>query len=174
MSKVNLAAPWEVFHKEIETLFGEDPDIEVLYDDDETSSVKTITLHVEGATKADALATLLPAEKSFGNVTVRIEVVPANEQDSKISLFEKAFYGNPAFAYTESREGAMPMDYVVFEKEVVQMFIDNLADLHGLKSTLYEEIARDVFGDSGVMFCTDVIYDPDDDDETQSVRTVFL
>ena len=47
--------------------------------------------------------------------------------------------------------------YVVFVNEVVQYFNDNLYDINGVCSTLYQEIAKEVFKESNsVHFCTDV------------------
>ena len=48
------------------------------------------------------------------------------------------------------------MTYVVFKKEVVQYFNDSLGDIHGVCSTLMQDIAKDIFEDTeGVYFCTD-------------------
>ena len=151
---VNLSAPWEIFYSEMEQLFGMDPEIDVSVD----REAKQVKLLVDSSVKADALAKLLPAEKAFGETVVKISVVPANEEDSLISLYERAFFGNPAFAYTLSEEDDSLFDaaYVVFEKEVVQFYCDNLADCYRNRSTLYQEIAKDVFGENpGVFFCTD-------------------
>lgn len=153
MPKVNLSSPWERFYKEMRELFGEDPDITVLCDE----KAQEVSLYVNNPSKADALTQILPAEKVFGNITVKITVVPANDQESQIALFQRAFDGNPAFAFTyEAQKGAYHTPYVVFTKKVVQYFSDNLAALDGVTSTLYEDIARRVFGDdSEVFFCTE-------------------
>ena len=135
-------------------MFGLDPEINVTISEDDY----TVTLHVDNAEKAEAIAQLLPAERAFGNVTVKTKVVPANRLGaSRLSLFQKAFEGNPAFAYTKSFEGQpYGFCYVVFANKVVQYFLDNLQDVNGNRSTLYEEIARDLFGEDGeVFFCTD-------------------
>ena len=51
---------------------------------------------------------------------------------------------------------AFQANYVVFENKVVQFFNDDLSDIHGNKSTLYQEIAKDIFGDcDNIYFCTD-------------------
>ena len=48
------------------------------------------------------------------------------------------------------------LTYVVFTNKVVQFFNDNLNDIYGNVTTLYQEIASDVFDiESGVFFCTD-------------------
>jgi len=48
---------------------------------------------------------------------------------------------------------------VVFKNCVVQFFNDNLNDAHGVISTLYQNIAAEIFEDAnlpGVHYCTDV------------------
>jgi len=93
-------------------------------------------------------------------VTVTVTVVPANKESaSKIQLFRTAFEGNEAFSYTATAEGIYtnPISYVVFENEVVQYWNDDLSDINGLCSTLYQDIAANVFENhEGIYFCTDL------------------
>lgn len=155
MAKLKLAAPWTIYYEEIKALFGSDPDIKVSVDDEE----KVVRLYVDGEEKAEALEKLLPAEKTFGNVTVRTVVVPGNElTEKKLSWFQAALGGNPVFAFTQVSEGVftIPLSYVVFKNRVVQFFADNLQDVNGNITTLYETIAKDVFGETpSICFCTD-------------------
>ena len=153
-NKLNLAPPWVEFFHKIDELFKEDPDVKVSYDDDS----KAITLLVEGAAKAEALTALLPAERTFGSVSVSVKVVPANVPRSTIGLFRDAFNGNPAFSYAVTLDNVFsnPISYVVFAHKIVQYFNDDLSDPHGLESTLYEFIADDIFENrDGVCFSTD-------------------
>ena len=63
------------------------------------------------------------------------------------------------FSYVEEVTGIFsnPITYVVFVNEVVQYYNDNLSDIHGLRSTLYQEIAKDIFETRlGVYYCTDL------------------
>lgn len=87
-----------------------------------------------------------------------ITVVPSNNDVSKSDLFKAAFAGNPIVSYTEHVDTmSNPMDFIVFEKEVVQYFDDNLGDLYGIRSTLYQDLANEVFEDhQGVFFNTDI------------------
>ena len=74
-------------------------------------------------------------------------------------LYVYALSGNDEFSEAHKIEGALGFDavYVVFKKNVIQYYTDNLGDLHGIKSTLAENIARDIFVQHpGVFFCTDV------------------
>ena len=46
--------------------------------------------------------------------------------------------------------------YAVFQSKVVQFFNDDMSDINGNCTTLYQEIAKDVFSGraEGVFFCT--------------------
>ena len=147
-----LSAPWVQFYREVEALFSKDPEVKVTYNDDET----TIKLLVENHDKAEALEALLPSEKTFGNITVRICVIPANNTaKSELDLVKTAFKGNPALAYVMDTETVFgTMNYVVFEREVVQYYNDDIGDVDGKKSTLYEDIARNVLNTKGIHYCT--------------------
>lgn len=152
---MGLSAPWVTFYREIDALFGGDPEIKITYYEDDY----TICLYVNNEEKAEALSQLLPNEKKFGNVVLKIKVLPANEAvDENIELFQRAFSGNPAvaFIHTATDPTGGKLHFVVFEKKVVQFFNDNLRDIAGNESTLFQEIARDVFGDYvNISFCTD-------------------
>ena len=154
MNNVNLSAPWVTFYREIGALLGDDPEITLSLDD----ANNNIKVYVDNPDKAEALQALLPSERTFGNVTVTITIIPANNlAESRASLFRRAFEGNPAFAYEQSSEkGLYSFSYIVFKNKVVQFFNDNLQDVNGNCSTLYQEIAKNVFGEQeGIFFCTD-------------------
>lgn len=158
MSNVKIQAPWYTYFANVKALFEEDPDVNVTYDDNKYD----LKLYVNGVKKAEALSQLFPAKKSFGNVVMKITVIPANlkNEKSQIELFKDAFNGNAAVTNIVSGDNPLTssMNYIVFKKKVVQYFNDNLGDINGNISTLYEDIARDVFMDSntnGIFFCTD-------------------
>lgn len=149
-----LSPPWVTFYHEMEALFGSDPQIHLMFDEENCE----IKMYVDSPVKAEALTRLLPYEKYFGNVLVRITVIPANEEMDVQTLFKTAFAGNPALRYVKhiNTPFSGPNDYVVFENRVVRFYNDNIGDLKGKTSTLYENIARDVFAsDIGVFYCTD-------------------
>lgn len=151
-TKLELSAPWVNFYREIDELFKSDHEINVVYDEE----YATIRLDVDNTDKAVALRQLLPHERMFGDVTVRLQVIPATVFDDNTPvLFERAFKGNPVFKGIKTRQGANPFTYVMFQKKVVQYFNDNLGDVSGMRSTLYQDIAKDVFeAQDGVFFCT--------------------
>ena len=148
-----LSPPWIGYARKVYALFGRDPDISVVYDEDEPA----LTLRVQGAAKAEALSRLLPEERSFGSVTLKIRIVPANSA-SGISDIRAAFQGNPALSRIESAEGVMsnPVHYVVFENCLVQYFDDDLSTVDGSKTTLYKDLAAEVLGvPEGIFYCTE-------------------
>lgn len=154
--KLKLSTPWVTLSRQIEAMFGDDPDIKVEYVDGDGEYA--IKLYVEGSDKADAITELLPTEYVFGNVVVNVEVIPANKAQKKEDLYRAAFEGNPAFSYAVTAEGIFtnPITYVVFKNKVVQFWNDDLGDVNGNETTLYEDIASKLFGDEGgVCFCTD-------------------
>lgn len=162
MAKLNLSSPWVIYYKEVNVFFEKDPDVKVLYDDDKNE----IKLYVSDSDKAKALSELFPVEKAFGEVKLKITIIPANGASfgfraSNFPTIQAAFKNNPIVDKIETVSGLFGYDlhYVLFKKEVVQYFTDNLGDYNGYRSTLYENIARDIFGDTvGVFFCTNDTY----------------
>lgn len=163
--RLKISPPWITYLNQIKVMFGNDPDIDVTYDNDE----KEIKLLVNNSEKAEAISNLLPVEKTFGNVKLKITVVPANGQKTNSgvidypNLFDIAFDRNPIYAFSKQIDGIWfpSCTYVVFKNKVVQFFNDNLNDIHGNVTTLYENIARDLFAESAqdlnmVYFCTDI------------------
>ena len=162
MAKLKMLSPWMVFYREVDAMFKKDPEVQVVYDED----AQVIKLFVDNTDKADALSQILPKEKEFGNVTVQIVVIPANNllQSSPDDLFRRALWRNNAVWSVETTKdipGFPCLTYVIFNKEVVQYFTDNLGDYYGITSTLYQNIAKDIFVNTeGVYFCTDVATRP--------------
>lgn len=159
MAKLNQSAPWVTYVSELEQMFKYDNEVHVVYAEEEY----TVQLFVEEGMKASALRELLPEEKTFGDVKLSIVIVPANgvfiPTTDDDNLFYFALRGNGAFAFTKVISGILSNDiiYVVFKNKVVQYFDDNLGDIYGQRSTLYQEIAKNLFNKiDGVFYCTDM------------------
>ena len=161
MNNLQIASPWMIFSREVEAMFDKDPEVRVEFDN---SNVE-LKLFVESAEKAAALEMVMPATKSFGNVVMKITIIPANSNVSHVfngvnmDTFKVALKGNGAVSRFKHLEGmGMSIDYVVFKPEIVQYRADNIADLHGINSVLYQDIAYRIFEVqyTGVFFCTDI------------------
>lgn len=160
--RLKISPPWVTYVNKLQALFDGDPLIAFNIDYENMR----VVLAGNNADKNAALLKLLPTEKKFGNVTLSIEVdgpVSNLAFPTPKSLFDTAFSGNPAYAYSicPADEGYyfFSLTYVVFKNCVVQFFNDNLNDCHGLISTLYQDIAAEIFEDANlhnVYYNTDV------------------
>jgi len=157
--RINVSSPWVCEFRKYQVLFEQDQDIKLAFD----NSNPTIKMYISGQDKYEALSQLLPAEKKFGGVTLRIQLIPANNLKlSKLDQFRRAFAGNPIVTDfisvpKDMIESTNNFDYVAFQKVVVQYHDDSLNDPHGNRSALYQDIANEVFENhDGVYFCTDI------------------
>ena len=173
MAKLQLVSPWINFYHELQAFFKYDEDVYVLYDENFESKPE-IKLYVNSSEKAGALAKLLPDSRSFGNVELKITVIPSNKPKSEIknsrynyrrgransdteALFVKALLSNRAFEFSETVSGVFTNDivYIVFVNEVVQYYDDNIGDYYGQCSMLFQNLAADIFEPiDGVHYCT--------------------
>lgn len=159
MAKLGLSSPWVMYYRKLNALFKRDIEVQVIYNEDENE----ISLYVENSSKAAVLSELLPVEKDFGNVKIKIKVVPANnkmdvgffETDTAIDI---AFRNNEIVSFIKTVDTVFgQIIYVVFKNEVVQFYSDDLGDYYGVCSTLAQDIAREVFDcPQNVHFCTDI------------------
>lgn len=152
---MKVLSPWAVYAHQIDAFFKKDDDVTVVYDND----IPKVSLYVRDERKANALMRLLSPTKNFGNIDLKIIVIPANKLTSNVDLFADALEGNEAFSRIVTVEDAFmsnPINYVLFEKEVVQYPTDDLGDANGLRSTLYQDMAKELFGEhNGIFFCTE-------------------
>ena len=157
MAKLIMSAPWYIYYNELCALFKEDKEVHIVYDEMD----QIINIYVENQAKADAMDEVIPKVMTFGNVDLEINIVPANKlcaRKSKGGLFEDLFFNNPICTDVVTVEGIFtnPVTYVIFRKEVVQYYNDDLGDAHGVCSTLYQDIAKRVFKDqNSIYYCTD-------------------
>ena len=154
MGNLKLSSPWQIFYSKVVKMFGKDPDI--MIEKNYGNEKYQIKLYISKPEKADALQKILPSKKTYGNIDIYLTVVPPNEEYNRSDLFETAFEGNPVFSRVENKgEFLFQNSYVIFKPEIVQFYADNTADIEGRISTLYHDIAYDIFDEnmSGVSFC---------------------
>lgn len=166
--RLKLSPPWITYINKLQALFDPDPLIafNVNYQGENGPEV-TLSLAASQADKAAAIRKLLPEVKKFGNIFMNINIDCPTASNIAFptpkKLFEAAFKNNPVFAEaispTEDGYWFFSMTYIIFKNCVVQFFNDNLNDAHGLISTLYQDIAAEIFEDAGltgVYYCTDI------------------
>ena len=76
MAKLNMSPPWVLYYKKLNALFDGDDDILIIYDEDEME----VKLYCTDEDKSEALSFLLPNTVSFGNVELKVTVIPSNEK----------------------------------------------------------------------------------------------
>ena len=155
--KLKLSPPRVTYVNELNAMFGQDPEIEIEFDDN-TENTPEVKLKISNQRKYEALTQLLPDEKEFGNVKMKITLIPANLKMTNDQLMRAAFEGNPAFSQVITVSGVYdnPLTYVMFEKKAVQYWNDNMSDPHGMETTLYQDIAERLFRPiDGVMYSTE-------------------
>lgn len=158
MAKLKLSPPWSTFYDEISAMFKKDPEVKVIMDEDEY----TVTVFVNDPIKSGAIARILEQEKRFGRVKLKVVVPPPDgpvydDFKSDLEVYEAAFKGNKALSFIQPKQTIFDTSfYVVFRNEVVQYFNDDISDIHGMCSTLYENIARDIFVGDLPNFNTDL------------------
>lgn len=162
--RLKILSPWAITAKKLAALFDGDP--QIAFNVNWGSANPTVVLSCNNGDKVAALLQILPSEVKFGNITLPITVdgTPSNRAfKTKVELFDAAFKGNPAYAYSVAPGDEVwwiSTTYVVFKNHVVQFFADNLNDCHGLISCLYQDLAQELLTgpatEGGVFFNTDV------------------
>lgn len=160
MARIQLSPPWCIYVDELTQMFKYDEQVHVVFDEEHY----TVKLYVDDTEKAEALSLILPSEKIFGKISLIINVVYPNGVKTtpfadNYSIYSAAFKGNKAVNFIKKIEGIIMngATYVVFRNEVVQYFNDDIGDIYGQCSTLFQEIAKNIFcAHDGVYFCTDI------------------
>jgi len=166
--KMKLSPAWITCANMINAMFSEDKDIHIIYD----NNLYVVKIYVDNVEKAKALDLILCWSKPYGNISLCIEVIPPNKEkysnikidyNNPQSIYEIAFKGNPVFSFAKTIQGIFNnnITYIVFKNKVVQFFNDDLNDVYGNMTTLYEDIAREIFDpikipNKGVYYSTDV------------------
>ena len=138
--RMKILPPWVIVVRKLEALLDGDP--QIAFNVDFNGQHPAVVLSCNNGDKVAALQQILPEEVNFGNVVLKITIdgIPSNRAfTSKVELFDTAFKGNPAYAYSvcPCEEGYqwIGATYVVFNNCVVQFAADNLNDCHGSPAT---------------------------------------
>lgn len=142
------APPWINHVRKIALLFANDEEFDIDYDNE----THTADIYVDNAVKAAAIDRLLRHEVEFGNVVLKVNVIPNNDEETIVMALRRAFEGNPALVSVEERDYPESI-HAIFAPDVVQYVSDDLSSYFGITSTLYEELARDVFDLPDGTFC---------------------
>lgn len=166
-TNIKLAAPWEIYRKELASLFENDASIAVS-DVHREGNNYIIAISAYDHRKFLALSALMPEMVTFGNVLVRIcmydmENTEKDEID-KAEMLKVLFGGNDIF------DGILGVTdhtgtknyFAMFKPSVVQFYADDISDPYGNKTELPADIAKKIFGPkigNAVKFSTSPIHE---------------
>ena len=163
-TKLGLTAPWVTYCNMLKQMFEKDPKIKVSgviesVDPEGLEITYVITITAYSHKKYNALKRFLPEYQNFGNVTVRIDILDAENGDkaTDLELMEDLFCGNPIIEEIATAQDptGTELSFAVFKPEVVQFFNDDIRDYNGLWSGLMQDIADMVFVNADdINFCT--------------------
>lgn len=169
--KMKLSPPWITYYHKVQALFEKDDSVTVEFDEDNYCLNIIVERDIE---KGEAIQKLLPSTKVFGNNIMKINVITIQEPKQILTaqIFANAFKNNPVVEDVISASDILRDDqtYIMFQNKVVQFFNDNISDYNGVCSTLYQDIAEDVFRDfTDVHYCTSTNVNENEDIEDTSL-----
>lgn len=167
--KVALQSPWVTIYNKCKAMFEKDNELIIGSLQEPVDGLASFEIVSSNAEKIIALQSLINTSFFLGNIKLVIKLGVING-DSKeylekkavndkidVDTIETAFDGNDVLDNVREVKfpGGYPAIYVLFAKEVVQFYNDDITDLYGNFNGLYEDIARDIFLPlEGVFYCT--------------------
>lgn len=169
---LKLSPPWDAYWRELNGLFMNDPQITVK-PIEKADGGYSIKIYVDDQAKYEALATILKSEKKFGNVTLEIQIIPADTTlkapeitpsvEEYLKYFETAFKDTGRVVGTQVvvTPTGTKIGYVITEAGIYQFFNDDLTTLYGWTTLTIEQLFRDVFsynlGSSAIYYSSEII-----------------
>jgi len=158
---VGLQSPWVTTYNKIKALFERDDDLEITGITNDGEGVYTFSIISANSTKLNSIERILKNEFVFGNVKLVVKFVYENKVDAVTAAdFKNAFNGNNVLRKVETVDTVLANDvnYVIFSKEIVQFFNDDIGDYFGNYNGLFEDIARECFKEEiRANYCTDIV-----------------
>ncbi|RIW32033.1 hypothetical protein D3H55_14250 [Bacillus salacetis] len=168
---VGLAPPWVTYFNELKYTIGADPDVTVgpLIP---VGAIYLALVTVNDNQKAEALATLLKPTVEFGNITLNVLVINAEQEIVEplpcpleafavAALVETALSGNPYFEEVVVRPktpGGTNAVYPVFTPEVIQFFNDDISNLcqtfTGVAAKVFEDVMVETLCGVEILYST--------------------
>ena len=163
MTNVGIQSPWVTTYGKIRALFENDSDLKISKLSGDHEGVYTFAITSGNVTKLTAIEKILKKEFVFGNVTLQVKFIYDDPVDDQITAndFRNAFNGNTIVRDVKTVKNPFGTEqtFVMFGKDVIQFYNDDISDLYGNFNGLSEDIAREVFNptDASINFMTDIV-----------------
>ncbi|WP_219834822.1 hypothetical protein [Paenibacillus sp. R14(2021)] len=155
-TRIGLTPPETTYFNEIQSTVGNDPRVRIDPLVQLPGGNYLITLHVQGISKARALATLLLPSATPGAVRIFVRVKTSTGRRAMpittgltpkriAALYRSAFRTNRLFAFAATRQiFALTYVYPVFKVGVIQFPNDDLSDYYGNYNNVTAFVFQDV------------------------------
>ncbi|SDW75249.1 hypothetical protein SAMN05444487_1069 [Marininema mesophilum] len=169
--RVQLSPPQFTYLSKLKFTVGRDPNVQVGDLKSVDGNTLRITIRVNGRQRARALATILTANKSIGNIIIQVRIVNQGTtvcpirrslSPSAISdLYKVGLSTNDLFLFSVARgivPGGSVAIFPVFRARIVQFFNDDLSDLfrnfNGVAAFVFRDVCRNRIQGSIINFST--------------------
>lgn len=171
--KLKMSPPWDGYMNMLASFFKGDTRVRV----GSCDGRRVGTIEVFDGDMYQALEQVLNKKLRFGNVVLRIDIVPANclrgkgdvlnikERDyTDLAALKVVLSKNPAFAKIISRKTELGnFVFCMFKPVVLMWYNDNLGSPYKQTTSVYEDAALHVFKDCGVSFATEPVREEEED-----------
>ena len=159
--EVGLSAPWQTIQHEIFHLLEPDKEVTVSEVSECDNGVYSVDISSKNGKKIAALEKVIKNSFNLGNVQLVINFIHEREDDDvTVQDYIDAFEGNSNFVTVEETSKGLFQNlvYVIFAKEILQFFNDQLDDVYGNKNIIVADAANDVCNKNSksleINFCT--------------------
>mgnify|MGYP003321061786 CR=1 FL=1 len=163
---VKLSPPWDGYMNMLASFFKGDKRVRVGGCDDK----RVGTIEVFDTKMYCALEQVLNKKIRFGNVTLRIRIVPANDLKAfkntmtDLAALKVVLSGNPAFAKFITRKTEVGNAvFCMFKPVVLMWYNDNLGSPYKQTASVYELAAQTVFKGCGASYATEPVREEEED-----------
>ncbi|MWC29351.1 hypothetical protein [Paenibacillus sp. MMS18-CY102] len=167
--QVSVSPPQFTYFREVSFSVGNDPLVRVDPLREIAPGVFLITLHVQGLSKAKALATLLTRTKTFGMIRILVRVRNAGKlvkpltcklsPNQIVALYRTAYKSNRYFSFvTVHTAFGVTYVYPVYKLRIIQFFNDDLSDLYAnynnVAAFVFRNVSRTIISGKSIQFST--------------------
>lgn len=159
VGKEKLSPPWYIHRDKLSALFEEDDQVTIGKVEKRPDGQYTAEITVSDKEKQAALQQIILQNVNLGNVKLTFTFadpldIPQANDDVSPETFIAAFKGNPILvkAMNAVNPWQLPETVVIFRKEVIQFWADNMADFYGNYNGLAVDIAREVLVPSRIVY----------------------
>ena len=152
---VNYNRPDIHVANEIKAIFEDDPYITAEVVTIEDGSI--LTFKVSNYKKAAGIRKILEEKYEVGNLTLLVKVIDTSPMNEEVvhDVFDSNPHFNRFVTISNPLDPTVKYRVCIFNKEVIQFPNDNAGSLHGMESTIMEDLCKEYINVLGILYSTD-------------------